>query len=127
MPTFFPCKVARIAGYAQPLCRRRNIEAVALCEDYVRERRLEHSAYDWKQLFGSGKLAREIEEQAPDLDTVSWRLAAAIDWRHASGINRSQKCGVEPETCNCLSAAIAAGQQSLSNLQALPRTVWAQF
>jgi threonine dehydratase len=110
-----PAKVARIAGYGATIVQEgaNYQEAVALCEDYVRESgALNIHAYDMETtLAGQGTLAREFEDQAPDLDTV---LVAVGGGGLIGGIaswyqSKSKVVGVEPETCNCLSAAIAAG------------------
>jgi threonine dehydratase len=110
-----PAKVARIAGYGATIVQEgaNYQEAVGLCEDYVRESgALNIHAYDMETtLAGQGTLARELEEQAPDLDTV---LVAVGGGGLIGGIaswyqSKSKVVGVEPETCNCLHAALAAG------------------
>ena len=110
-----PAKVARIAGYGATIVQEgaNYQEAVGLCQDYVRESgALNIHAYDMEAtLAGQGTLARELEEQAPDLDTI---LVAVGGGGLIGGIaswyqSKSKTVGVEPETCNCLSAALAAG------------------
>ena len=110
-----PAKIARIAGYGATIVQEgvNYQEAVELCQDYVRESgALNIHAYDMETtLAGQGTLAREFEEQAPDLDTV---LVAVGGGGLIGGIaswyqSKSKIVGVEPETCNCLSAALAAG------------------
>jgi threonine dehydratase len=108
-------KVARIAGYGATIVQEGTNyqEAVELCQDYVRESgALNIHAYDMETtLAGQGTLARELEEQAPDLNTV---LVAVGGGGLIGGIaswyqSKSKIVGVEPETCNCLSAALATG------------------
>ena len=88
-------------------------EAVWLCQDYVHESgALNIHAYDMETtLAGQGTLARELEEQAPDLDRI---LVAVGGGGLIGGIaswyqRKSKIVGIEPETCNCLHAALAAG------------------
>ena len=110
-----PAKIARIAGYGATIVQEgaNYQEAVELCQDYVRESgALNIHAYDMETtLAGQGTLARELEEQAPDLDTVlvavggGGLIGGIASWYQST----SKIIGVEPETCNCLSAALAAG------------------
>ena len=127
-----PAKVARIAGYGATIVQEgaNYQEAVGLCQDYVRESgALNIHAYDMETtLAGQGTLARELEEQAPDLDTV---LVAVGGGGLIGGIaswyqSKSKVVGVEPETCNCLTPHLPRAIQSPSSLRALPQTVWAQ-
>jgi threonine dehydratase len=110
-----PAKVARIAGYGATIVQEgaNYQEAVGHCQDYVRESgALNIHAYDMETtLAGQGTLARELEEQAPDLDTV---LVAVGGGGLIGGIagwyqSKAKIVGVEPATCNCLHAALAAG------------------
>ena len=110
-----PAKVARIASYGATIVQEgANYQAaVGLCQDYVRDSgALNIHAYDMETtLAGQGTLARELEEQAPDLDRI---LVAVGGGGLIGGIaswyqSKSKIVGVEPETCNCLSAALAAG------------------
>lgn len=110
-----PAKVARIAGYGATIVQEgANYQAaVGLCQDYVRESgAMNIHAYDMETtLAGQGTLARELEEQAPDLDKI---LVAVGGGGLIGGIatwyqSKSKVIGIEPETCNCLSAALAAG------------------
>ncbi len=87
--------------------------ALALCQDYVRESgAMNIHAYDMETtLAGQGTLGRELEEQVPDLDKI---LVAVGGGGLIGGIaswyqSKSKIIGVEPETCNCLHAALAAG------------------
>ena len=110
-----PAKVARIASYGATIVQEgANYQAaVGLCQDYVRDNgALNIHAYDMETtLAGQGTLARELEEQAPDLDRI---LVAVGGGGLIGGIaswyqSKSKIVGVEPETCNCLHAALAAG------------------
>lgn len=110
-----PAKVARIAAYGATIVQEgaNYQEAVLLCEDYVRKSgTLNIHAYNTEAtLNGQGTLGRELEEQAPELDTI---LVAVGGGGLIGGIAswyqlKSKVVGVEPETCNCLSAALATG------------------
>ena len=110
-----PAKVARIAGYGATIVQEgANYQAaVGLCQDYVRESgAMNIHAYDMETtLAGQGTLARELEEQAPDLDKIlvavggGGLIGGTATWYQS----KSKVIGIEPETCNCLSAALAAG------------------
>jgi len=110
-----PAKVARIASYGATIVQQgANYQAaLALCQDYVSESgALNIHAYDMEAtLAGQGTLGRELEEQAPDLDTVlvavggGGLIGGIASWYQA----KSKIIGVEPGTCNCLHAALAAG------------------
>jgi threonine dehydratase len=110
-----PAKVARIAGYGATIVQEgaNYQEAVGRCQDYDRESgALNIHAYDMETtLAGQGTLARELEEQAPDLDTIlvavggGGLIGGIASWYQST----SKIVGVEPETCNCLHAALAAG------------------
>jgi threonine dehydratase len=111
-----PAKVIRIASYGATIVQEgaNYQEAVGLCQDYVRESgALNIHAYDMEPtLAGQGTLGRELEEQAPDLDKI---LVAVGGGGLIGGIagwyqSKSKIVGVEPETCNCLHAALAAGK-----------------
>lgn len=111
-----PAKVARIANYGATIVQQgaNYQEAVRLCQDYVRESgALNIHAYDMETtLSGQGTLGRELEEQAPDLDKI---LVAVGGGGLIGGIaswyqSKSKIIGVEPEICNCLHAALAAGK-----------------
>ncbi|MGB8315182.1 MAG: threonine/serine dehydratase [Aestuariivirga sp.] len=110
-----PAKIARIADYGATIVQEgaNYQEAAALCQDYVRESgALNIHAYDMETtLAGQGTLALELEQQAADLDAV---LVAVGGGGLIGGIAswyqmRTKVVGVEPETCNCLSAALTAG------------------
>ena len=110
-----PAKVARIASYGATIVQEgaNYQEAVGHCQDYVRESgALNIHAYDMEAtLAGQGTLGLELEEQAPDLDTVlvavggGGLIGGVASWYQT----RSKVVGVEPETCNCLNAALAVG------------------
>jgi threonine dehydratase len=110
-----PSKVARIASYGATIVQEgANYQAaVGLCQDYVNESgALNIHAYDMEAtLAGQGTLARELEGQAPELEKI---LVAVGGGGLIGGIaswyqSKSKIIGVEPETCNCLHAALAAG------------------
>jgi threonine dehydratase len=110
-----PAKVARIAAYGATIVQQgENYQAaLALCESHARDSgALNIHAYDMEAtLAGQGTLGRELAEQAPDLDTVlvavggGGLIGGVASWYQSS----SRIVGVEPETCNCLHAALAAG------------------
>ena len=111
-----PAKLARIASYGAEIVQKgaNYYEAVAGCEAHVAASgALNVHAYNEEPtLQGQGTLARELEEQAPDLDTL---LVAVGGGGLIGGIaawyeSRVKIVGVEPETCNALHAALAAGQ-----------------
>jgi threonine dehydratase len=110
-----PAKVSRIAGYGATIVQQgaNYQEAVGLCQDYVRESgALNIHAYDMEAtLAGQGTLGRELEEQASDLDKIlvavggGGLIGGVASWYQM----KSKIVGVEPENCNCLHAALAAG------------------
>jgi threonine dehydratase len=112
-----PAKVARIASYGADIVQRgaNYSEALALCEAYIAESRaVSVHAYDSEAtLEGQGTLGRELEAQAPGLDTLlvavgGGGLIGGIAAWYRSAINI---VGVEPQTCNTLHAALAAGER----------------
>lgn len=112
-----PAKVARIASYGAEIVQkgRSYAEALALCEAHIAATgAVSVHAYDAEAtLQGQGTLARELEDQAPDLDTL---LVAVGGGGLIGGIaawygSRIRVVGVEPETCNTLHAALAAGDR----------------
>jgi threonine dehydratase len=110
-----PAKVSRIAGYGATIVQQGSNyqEAVGLCQDYVRESgALNIHAYDMEAtLAGQGTLGRELEEQTPDLDKIlvavggGGLIGGVASWYQM----KTKTVGVEPESCNCLHAALAAG------------------
>lgn len=112
-----PAKVARIASYgAEVVQQGENYNAaLALCDAYIAESGATSvHAYDAEPtLEGQGTLAREIEAQAPGLDTL---LVAVGGGGLIGGIaawyrSEVKVVGVEPVTCNTLHAALAAGER----------------
>lgn len=112
-----PAKVARIASYGAEVVQKgaNYSEALALCEAWVAETGATGvHAYDAvPTLEGQGTLARELEAQAPGIDTLlvavgGGGLIGGIAAWYQSSVN---VVGVEPATCNTLHAAMAAGQR----------------
>ncbi len=112
-----PAKVRRIASYDAEIVQQGKTyyEALALCEAHIRESgAVSVHAYDSEPtLQGQGTLGRELEEQAPDLDTL---LVAVGGGGLIGGIaawygGRIRIVAVEPETCNTLHAAFAANER----------------
>lgn len=110
-----PAKVARIASYgAEVVQQGENYNAaLAFCDAYIAETgAVSVHAYDAEPtLEGQGTLARELEAQAPGLDTL---LVAVGGGGLIGGIaawyqSQVKVVGVEPVTCNTLHAAFAAG------------------
>jgi threonine dehydratase len=111
-----PAKIARIASYGAEivLAGERYAEALARSQAFVEQTgALSVHAYDSPAtLNGQGTVGRELEEQAPDLDTV---LVAVGGGGLIGGIaawygGDRKVVGVEPESCNALHAALAAGR-----------------
>lgn len=112
-----PAKVARIASYGAEIVQQgaNYGEALALCEAWIAETgAIGVHAYDAEPtLQGQGTLARELEDQAPGLDTL---LVAVGGGGLIGGIaawygSRIKVVGVEPVTCNTLHAALTAGER----------------
>jgi threonine dehydratase len=110
-----PAKVARIASYGADIVQKgaNYNEALALCEAWIAESGATGvHAYDAEPtLEGQGTLARELEDQAPGLDTLlvavgGGGLIGGIAAWYQSGV---RIVGVEPFTCNTLHASLAAG------------------
>ncbi len=110
-----PAKVARIASYGAEIVQKgaTYYEALALCEAYIAETgAVSVHAYDAEPtLQGQGTLARELEDQSPDLDTLlvavgGGGLIGGIAAWYQSAV---KIVGVEPQTCNTLHASFAAG------------------
>jgi threonine dehydratase len=111
-----PAKIARIASYGAEivLAGERYAGALARSQAFVEQTgALAVHAYDSPAtLNGQGTVGRELEEQAPDLDTV---LVAVGGGGLIGGIaawygGDRKVVGVEPESCNALHAALAAGR-----------------
>lgn len=112
-----PAKVARIASYGAEIVQRgaNYSEALALCEAWIAESGATSvHAYDAEAtLEGQGTLARELEAQAPGIDTL---LVAVGGGGLIGGIaawyqSKVKVVGVEPQTCNTLHTAMAAGER----------------
>jgi threonine dehydratase len=112
-----PAKVARIASYGAEIVQKgaNYNEALTLCEAHIAETGATGvHAYDAEAtLEGQGTLARELEDQAPGLDTLlvgvgGGGLIGGIAAWYQSGV---RIVGVEPFTCNTLHAALAAGER----------------
>jgi threonine dehydratase len=112
-----PAKVARIASYGAEIVQKgaNYSEALALCEAHIEETGATGvHAYDAEPtLEGQGTLGRELEDQAPGLDTL---LVAVGGGGLIGGIaawyqSNVKVVGVEPFTCNTLHAALAAGER----------------
>lgn len=112
-----PAKVARIASYGAELVQKgaNYSEALALCEAWIAESGAAGvHAYDAEAtLEGQGTLGRELEAQAPGVDTLlvavgGGGLIGGIAAWYQSSI---KVVGVEPQTCNTLHAAMAAGER----------------
>lgn len=110
-----PAKVARIASYGAAVHQKGAVynEALALCEAHIaRTGAIGVHAYDSAAtLAGQGTLGRELQAQAPDLDTL---LVAVGGGGLIGGIAAWYRgavkiVGVEPQTSACLHAALAAG------------------
>ncbi|MFN4141029.1 threonine/serine dehydratase [Aestuariivirga sp.] len=112
-----PAKVARIASYGAEIVQKgaNYSEALALCEAHIAETSATGvHAYDAEAtLEGQGTLARELEDQAPGLDTLlvavgGGGLIGGIAAWYQSGV---RLVGVEPFSCNTLHASLAAGER----------------
>ena len=112
-----PAKVSRIASYGAEVVQKgaNYSEALALCEAWIATSGATSvHAYDAEAILeGQGTLGRELEEQAPGLDTLlvavgGGGLIGGIAAWYQSGV---KIVGVEPQTCNTLHAAMAAGER----------------
>ena len=110
-----PAKLALIRSYGAEVVQEgeRYAAAFELCRAYAETSgALLIHAYDSPQtIAGQGTLALELEEQAPDLDTVlvavgGGGLIAGVAAWYSSGL---RIVSVEPETCPTLERALAAG------------------
>ncbi len=111
-----PAKVERIRGYgAIPVVEgERYADALALCEAWCADTgaRSIHAYDQVATLLGQGTLALELEEQAPNLDTL---LVAVGGGGLIGGIaawyrGRIRIVGVEPEGAPSLAMALTAGR-----------------
>ena len=111
-----PAKIARIRAYGADLTVGGELyaDALAASETYVAQSgALPVHAFDQAEtLLGQGSVGLELEEQAPDLDTL---LVAVGGGGHIGGIaawyaSRIKVIGVEPEAAPTLERALAAGR-----------------
>jgi threonine dehydratase len=111
-----PAKIARIRSYGADLVvgGARYVDALAASEAFRAETgAMAVHAYDQPEtLAGQGTLGMELEEQAPDLDTL---LVAVGGGGLIGGVaawfeNRVQVVAVEPDTAPTLHMALAAGR-----------------
>ena len=112
-----PAKVARIASYGAEIVQKgaNYSEALALCEAWIATSGATSvHAYDAEAtLEGQGTLARELEAQAPGIDTLlvavggGGLIGGIAAWYQSS----LKVVGVEPRTGNTLHAAMAAGER----------------
>ncbi|MFM9939678.1 MAG: serine/threonine dehydratase [Hyphomicrobiaceae bacterium] len=111
-----PAKIARIKSYGAEIVVEgdRYVDALARCEAYVAASGARQiHAYDQAEtLIGQGTLAREIEHQAPAIDTL---LVAVGGGGLIGGIaawyqGRIRIIGVEPAGAPTLHMALAAGR-----------------
>jgi threonine dehydratase len=111
-----PAKIARIRSYGADLVVGGELyaDALAASERCVAETgALPVHAFDQREtLLGQGTLALELEQQAPDLDTL---LVAVGGGGLIGGIaawygRRTKVIGVEPETAPTLTKALEAGR-----------------
>jgi threonine dehydratase len=111
-----PAKIARIRSYGAELV----VGGARYADAYAASRRvaaetgaLEIHAFDQREtLLGQGTLAMELEEQAPDLDTLlvgvggGGLIAGIAAWYRG----KVKVVGVEPELAPTLTKALAAGK-----------------
>jgi threonine dehydratase len=111
-----PAKIARIRSYGAELV----VGGARYADAYAASRRvaaetgaLEIHAFDQREtLLGQGTLAMELEEQAPDLDTLlvgvggGGLIAGIAAWYRG----KVKVVGVEPELAPTLTQALAAGR-----------------
>lgn len=111
-----PEKVARIRSYGAEVVQTgaNFAEAREACVEYAKQSgAADIHAYDSEAtLLGQGTLAREFEEQSPDLDSVlvavgGGGLIGGIAGWYGGGI---KVIGVETEGCATLTEALAAGK-----------------
>jgi threonine dehydratase len=111
-----PAKIDRIRSYGAKLviAGDRYADALAACEVWTEESGAlpVHAYNDVETLLGQGTIGLELQEQAPDLDTV---LVAVGGGGLIGGIaswyqGRVRVIGVEPEAAPTLTAALAAGR-----------------
>jgi threonine dehydratase len=111
-----PAKIARIRSYGAELV----VGGARYADAYAESQRvaaktgaLEIHAFDQREtMLGQGTLAMELEEQAPDLDTLlvgvggGGLIAGIASWYRG----KVKVVGVEPELAPTLTKALAAGR-----------------
>jgi threonine dehydratase len=111
-----PAKINRIRDYGADLVVGGELyaDALAACEAFVAQSGAMsiHAFEQIETLLGQGTIGLELDEQAPDLDTL---LVAVGGGGHIGGIaawyaGRIRVIGVEPELAPTLSKALAAGR-----------------
>ena len=111
-----PAKIARIRSYGADLVvgGERYADAQAASVAWAEQTgALQVHAFDQEEtLLGQGTLARELEAQAPDLDTVLVGVGGGglIGGVAAWYAGRVRVVGVEPEAAPTLTRALAAGE-----------------
>ena len=110
-----PAKIARIRSYGADLVvgGARYAEALAASQEWAkRTGAVDVHAFDQREtMLGQGSLAMELEEQAPDLDTLlvgvggGGLIAGIASWYRG----KVKVVGVEPELAPTLTKALAAG------------------
>lgn len=110
-----PAKIQRIRDYGADLVVQgeRYADALALCEQWIAETgALSVHAFDQDEtMLGQGTIGTELEEQAPDVDTV---LVAVGGGGLIAGVaawfdRQTQVIGVEPSASPTLTKALGAG------------------
>jgi len=111
-----PAKIARIKSYGADLVvgGARYQDAYAASETWARESgALTVHAFDQREtMLGQGTLAKELEEQAPEIDTLlvgvggGGLIAGIAAWYRG----KVKVVGVEPELAPTLTKALAAGK-----------------
>jgi threonine dehydratase len=111
-----PAKIERIRAYGATLevVGDRYADALEASQEFAaRSGAMQIHAFDQHEtLLGTGTLAKELEEQAPELDAV---LAAVGGGGLIAGMaawyrGRTEVIGVEPESAPTLTSALAAGR-----------------
>jgi threonine dehydratase len=115
-----PVKMQQIRSYEADLVveGERYADALAASERWTASSgAMSVHAYDQiETLLGAGTLAMELEEQAPDLDTVviavggGGLIGGAAGWYAGRGRSSPRLVGVEPELAPTLTRALEAGR-----------------
>jgi threonine dehydratase len=111
-----PAKMQRIRSYGAKLivAGDRYADALAACDIWTAESGAlpVHAYNDVETLLGQGTIGLELQQQAPDLDTVliavggGGLIGGVAGWYEG----RVRIIGVEPEAAPTLAAALAAGR-----------------